>query len=157
MLDGLESELMSIRKRVFNYITFGDQLLVLDHVNQPDLAMQIPGGTIEADESPAVAAIREAEEETGLSGFELKSFLGDFEKDLSCLGRAEIIHAYFFHLELTARPALRWQHAELNAHDQADPIMFELYWVDMIPKPKLGGIDDAMYDELLESVRSNAS
>lgn len=148
---------MCIRKRVFTYITFNDQLLVLDHVNQPDLSMQIPGGTVEAGESPVVAAIREAEEETGLTSLKLKTFLGDFRKDLSSLGRAETIHAYFYHLEVMEPPAQRWQHSEMDAHNQADPILFELYWVNIEPKPKLGGIDDAKYDELLFSLRCNTS
>lgn len=76
---------MSIRKRVFTYITFNRKLLVIDHVDYPHLKMQIPGGTIEEGESPMHAAIREAEEETGLSGLALKTFLGDFEKDLSLI------------------------------------------------------------------------
>jgi len=148
---------MFIRKRVFTYITYKDQLLVLDHVNQPDLVMQIPGGTIESGESPKEAAVREAEEETGLSGLKIKTFLGDFEKDLSSIGRAETIHAYFYHLEVTEPPALRWQHSEMHAHNQDESILFELYWVRVDPKPNLGGIDDAKYNEFMDSVRCNAT
>ena len=146
---------MLIRKRVFTYITFRSQLLVLDHVNQPDLLMQIPGGTIEVGELPAEAAIREAEEETGLSGLTLKSFLGDFEQDLSSLGRADTIHAYFYHLEVTDTPPMRWQHSEKDPHNRVEPILFELYWVKLDPKPNFGGIDGAKYDGLLDSHYSN--
>lgn len=140
-----------MRRRVFTYITFKDQLLVLDHVNQPDLHMQIPGGTIEVGELPADAAIREAEEETGLSGFTVKSSLGDFEQDLSSLGRAEIIHAYFYHFEISEVPPMRWQHSECDPHGQAEPILFELYWVKLVPRPNFGGLDGAKYVALLES------
>ena len=125
---------MFIRKRVFTYITYKDRLLVLDHVNQPNLVMQIPGGTIESGETPKEAALREAEEETGLSGLKIKTFLGDFEKDLSSIGRAETIHAYFYHLEVSEPPAQRWQHSEMHAHNQAEPILFELYWVKWLPE-----------------------
>lgn len=148
---------MSIRKRVFTYITFTDQLLVLDHVHYPDLFRQIPGGTIEAGESPAEVAMREAEEETGLLGLKLKSFLGDFGKDLSSLGKEETVHAYFYHLEVTGQPPLRWRHSETDPHGAVEPILFELYWVNINPKPMLGGIDDAKYDELIASLHCNAA
>ena len=56
-----------MRHRVFTYITRADQLLVLEYVNGRYREPHIPGGTVEANESPAVAALREAQEETGLS------------------------------------------------------------------------------------------
>ncbi len=87
---------MSLRQRVFIYITYQGKLLVFDYVDNPDLRMQVPGGTIEEGELPAHAAIREAKEETGLPEISLKSFLGEFEKDLAPFGREETIHAWFF-------------------------------------------------------------
>lgn len=148
---------MHLRKRVFTYITHKGKLLVFDHVENPDLGMQIPGGTIEDGELPEQAAIREAKEETGLSEMSVKSFLGEFKKDLALIGRKETIHAWFFHLEASGQPPLRWRHSETDPHDRTDSIEFELYWVELYPKPELGGIDDGMYDQLLESVFCNAS
>lgn len=51
----------------------GDELLMFKH---PNAGFQIPAGTVEAGESPEEAVCREAAEETGLSGFELRAGLG---------------------------------------------------------------------------------
>ncbi len=55
-----------LRQRVFTYITRGDQLLILEYVDGRYLEPQIPGGTVKLGELPAQAALREAQEETGL-------------------------------------------------------------------------------------------
>jgi len=141
-----------LRQRVFTYITREDELLVFDHVDHKYLEPQIPGGTIEEGEEPEVAAIREATEETGLTTFRVKSFLGSFTRDLRPIGRDETIHAWFYHLETTEQTERKWRHLELDPSEGTDPIEFELYWVPLSNIPKLGGIDDAMLSELEESV-----
>lgn len=49
------------------------QLLLFQH---PTAGIQIPAGTVEADEQPAAAALREAQEETGLAGLVIAQALG---------------------------------------------------------------------------------
>lgn len=59
----------------------------------------IPGGTVEAGESPAEAAVRECWEETGLRavvGPEVTHF-----KNLDTNGRDQTFHTVTYHLELT--------------------------------------------------------
>ena len=146
-----------MRDRVFNYITCNSQLLVFDHVAQPELTMQIPGGTVEFEESPECAAIREGREETGIVKLEVKNFLGDFEKNLMHIGKNETIHAWFFHLEAIGSFPSRWRHFEQSPHDKGDAIEFELYWIHLVPKPAFGGIDGAKYDRLMESVLCDVS
>lgn len=51
----------------------GDELLLFQH---PYGGIQVPAGTVEAGEAPDDAARREAAEETGLSGIELRACLG---------------------------------------------------------------------------------
>lgn len=51
----------------------GDELLLLEH---PFAGIQIPAGTVEAAEAPEDAVRREAAEETGLRGLELRTYLG---------------------------------------------------------------------------------
>jgi 8-oxo-dGTP pyrophosphatase MutT (NUDIX family) len=51
----------------------GKELLLLEH---PFAGIQIPAGTVEEGETPEDAARREAAEETGLSGIELRAHLG---------------------------------------------------------------------------------
>ncbi len=50
------------------------ELLLFRH---PNAGIQIPAGTAEPDETPEVAAWREAAEESGLTGLELKCLLGE--------------------------------------------------------------------------------
>src|SRR5699024_1142845 len=45
----------------------GQVLLVRRRVSEGDLSWQFPGGQVEAEESGAQAAVRETQEETGLS------------------------------------------------------------------------------------------
>ncbi len=146
-----------MRNRVFTYITQGSKLLVLDYVDHSYLEPQIPGGTIEPGESPEEAALREAEEETGLTGLTIISFLGSFNKNLRAIGRDEIIKAWFFHLEAVDSTPQKWRHIELDPHDGTDPITFELHWVPMDAIPKLGGIDNEMLSKLSESVAKHVA
>lgn len=55
------------------------QLLLFEH---PNAGVQIPAGTVEAGESPEQAVLREAAEETGLTGFSVLRYLGCVEKEL---------------------------------------------------------------------------
>jgi 8-oxo-dGTP pyrophosphatase MutT (NUDIX family) len=121
-------------------------------VDRRYLEPQVPGGTVEHEEKPAEAAIREASEESGLVDLRVVSFLGSFKKDLRCFGRDEIIYAYFYHLETAQVTPSRWKHFELDPSEGTDPIEFELYWVPLQCIPKLGGIDDAMLSDLQVSV-----
>ena len=143
-----------MRHRVFTYITRAHELLVLDHVDHRYLDPQIPGGTIEENETPEAAAIREAQEETGLKSLEVVSFLGSFERDLTDIGRDEVITAWFFHLKTNESTPSSWRHLETDPSDGAEPIEFELYWVPIHEMPKLGGIDNEMLRELKKSVLS---
>ena len=49
-----------MRKRVYLYIVKNSDILVLRHIDFPDLGLQIPGGTVEPDETPIYAAARDA-------------------------------------------------------------------------------------------------
>lgn len=143
--------------RVFTYITRNDQLLVFDHLDRSYIQPQIPGGTIEPGETPENAALREAQEETGLNSLKLVSFLGSFERDLSDIGRDEIITAWFFHLRTDEPTPTSWRHFELHPSEGTEPVEFELYWVPINDTPKLGGIDETMLKELKNSVIHNAA
>ncbi len=143
------------RDRVFTYITQGTRLLVIEYVDRSYAEPQIPGGTIEPGESPEQAALREATEETGLSGLKVVSFLGSFIRDLRSIGRNETITTWYFHLSADDVTPERWRHAERDPHEGTDPVLFELSWVALDAIPKLGGIDNEMLPELAESVASS--
>lgn len=133
-----------LRKRVFTYITRGDQLLILEYVDGSYTLPQIPGGTVKQGESPEQAALREAYEETGLTALQVVKCLGHFERDLTGIGRAETIQAWFFHFELDSSEGL-------------GPIEFALSWVPLDAIPISGGIDQAMCTQLHASVREHAA
>lgn len=144
-----------LRHRVFTYITRADQLLILEYVDGRYLLPQIPGGTVKKDELPAQAALREAQEETGLTALQLVKCLGSFERDLTDIGRDETIVAWFFHLHTDEATPLSWRHFECDSSEGFGPIEFALSWVPLNAIPQLGGIDKAMLPELLESVSEN--
>jgi 8-oxo-dGTP pyrophosphatase MutT (NUDIX family) len=57
----------------------GPELLLFEH---PFAGTQIPAGTVEVDEAPEAAALREANEETGLSEFANVRLLGSREDSM---------------------------------------------------------------------------
>lgn len=144
-----------MRHRVFVYITRHESLLVLDYVDCRYLLSQIPGGTVKDGETPEQAALREASEESGLTGLELVKFLGSFEKDLAEIGRNEIITAWFYHLKTTEPTPETWTHFENDPSEGGEPIEFKLRWVPLDNIPDLGGIDAMMLIALKESFIEN--
>lgn len=72
------------------YVVRDGRLLVFRHRDHPLAGVQVPAGTLHPDEPPAAGALREAEEETGRSGFRILRALhlaeegnGDFWFDFS--------------------------------------------------------------------------
>lgn len=145
-----------MRHRVFTYITREDQLLILEYVDGRYLQPQIPGGTVEAGEQPEQAALREAQEETGLAALEVVSYLGSFERDLTDIGRDETIVAWFYHLRTHESTPVTWRHFENDSSEGLDPVEFAVSWAPLDNLPELGGIDEAMLTELRASLHNNA-
>jgi 8-oxo-dGTP pyrophosphatase MutT (NUDIX family) len=116
-----------MRRRAFCYITRkgpdGLQLLVFQHPD-PAAGVQTPGGTIDAGETPQDGAVREAIEETGLTGFRRPRLLAvdTFE------GQDETVERYHVHLPTQGPTADRWDHTV--THGEADAGMrFHLFWL----------------------------
>ena len=61
------------KQKVVCYIVRDGRLLVFKHLDEPwdESGLQVPAGSIKADETPEDAAIREASEETGLIALRL--------------------------------------------------------------------------------------
>ena len=118
---------MATIHKVVAYITFERRLLVFEHVRIPEAGVQIVQGTVEEGEAPEGAVMREAEEETGLSGLTLAGLLGGEFLKLRRGGSPQCQHRSYFHLDLPGKPAGRWRHYEAHASDGSPPIEFELY------------------------------
>ncbi len=116
--------------------------MLLSHVDYPHLKLQIPGGTIEAGEEPADAALREAEEETGLKTLQPVGLLGEDVHDMREYGHQEIIHGWFYHFTTDGfELGRRWRHNELHAHGGGGPIRYELSWYPIHNLPPTHGRD----------------
>ena len=143
---------MELKHKVFAYITSGSRLLVFDHAHHPEAGTQVPAGTRFEEELPEDAVLREAEEETGLSGLRVAGFLG--EVDHLVPERNQLHRRRFYHLVCLSSEIEGWQHHERFPSDgTTEPILFELFWVDM-PNgvPVLAPGHDAMLGKLMESM-----
>ncbi len=121
---------MRIVQKAFAYVTNRDRLLVLRHPNSPQVGLQVPAGTIKHWESPQSAALREAQEETGLRSLHVESPLGSCTFNSSPYGENEIHERHFFHLEAVGEFPELWNHYESDPEGGSKPILFELSWVE---------------------------
>src|SRR5690348_6110491 len=103
-----------MKRKVDAYITHERRLLVFRHVDFPEAGIQVPGGTVEPGEEWEAAALREAEEETGLPDLRLVGLLGETTFDLAAYGRDEVNQRRFYHLRCKGTPPVTWRHAELT-------------------------------------------
>ena len=123
----------NVKSKAFAYITNRNRLLVFIHPFAPEAGIQVPAGTIKANERPEEAVLREAFEETGLSGLVVDTFLGEDERDMSDFGRDEIHHRRFYHLRCEGDPPATWRHEEHDspADPKLVPIIFEFFWAPL--------------------------
>ncbi|MDX1689345.1 MAG: NUDIX domain-containing protein [Candidatus Promineifilaceae bacterium] len=147
---------MKTIQKAVAYITCREHLLVFRQPESPEAGIQVPAGTIEPDESPARAVLREAHEETGLDDLAIRTSLGtcDFQFERPS-GQRERVRRHYFHLEChTADVTRRWIHLEQNPSEGLpDPIPFELYWVKYPEDvPPLSGYLDEMLAALPDDI-----
>jgi 8-oxo-dGTP pyrophosphatase MutT (NUDIX family) len=128
--------------KVLAYITHQNRLLIFSHPDFPEAGLQVPAGSVEPGETLAEAVLREADQETGLSGLKLIAYLGSLVYDMSAYIPADALvcptlhQRHFFHLALSGPAPTRWQHYETSG-GQREPILFELFWVGLDQVPEL--------------------
>lgn len=121
-----------VRRKVLAYITHDSCLLVFRQPDFPEAGIQVPGGSIEQDERPEDAVLREAFEETGLAGLALGAYLGDSRHDYSPFGRDEIHHRHYYHLTIEGHVPERWQHLERNPSEGVyESVLFDFFWAEL--------------------------
>jgi len=128
------------RRRVVAYITCAGRLLIFRHVDHPDAGLQVPGGTLDPQETPEDGVLREAFEETGLSGLRLGQFLGT--------ARWRHVKSWFFHLTVEEPVEETWRHIEADPSIGGGPLLFELFWVPLDSVPPLNGDQGAYLKRL---------
>ena len=114
------------RQRVYAYITSEKGLLILEHPEHPEAGLQVPGGTVEENEPPSAAVVREVAEETGLETVLIAEGLGNCEFDMRQYGHDETQLAWYFHLTCEEETEDEWYFQE--SHSVTTPIPFRLYW-----------------------------
>jgi len=122
---------------------------VFTHPHSPEAGVQVPAGTVEKDETPNEAILREAYEETGLKRLKIRQFLGTREYDFSNSGQSERHRWHFYHLELEGTATATWRHFEQHPSDgSSKPIEFEFHWVNVTDKIKLAPHQGDLLDSL---------
>ena len=115
--------------RCVAYITRGDQLLVFEQIKYPEVGVQVPAGHPKENESLESAVLREAEEESGLTGFIIVDYLGWKEYDFSDQGYG-VERRHFYHLIYEGETPVSWIHTEKDPSIGPDTELdFLLYWV----------------------------
>jgi 8-oxo-dGTP pyrophosphatase MutT (NUDIX family) len=120
------------KQKVVCYIVRGRRLLVFRHLDEPwdQSGLQVPAGSIKHGESPEVAALREAAEETGLSALRLVRKIGETHYDMAPY-RPEKHHRHVFHLAVDEATPERWISQENDPEDGSGPKRFECYWIPL--------------------------
>lgn len=140
---------MVIYRKAYAYITHNNRLLVFTQPDFPEAGIQVPGGSIEADETPEQGAIREAHEESGLTGLILGEFLGDRMNEVIVDQEYQHQHGHYFHVICPYNPPETWEHGEFdNSNGDPTPVRFAFYWVDLDSVPPLQGNRGAFLNEL---------
>lgn len=125
--------------------------MVFSHPLSPEAGIQVPAGTVCPGEPPQKAALREAEEETGLRGLRVVRYLGERHHPVPELD--EVHRRHFYHLACEETPSERWRRYEMDPHTGEAPPLFELFWVPLPHGvPPLAPGHDALLPELLATL-----
>nr|WP_274638045.1 NUDIX domain-containing protein [Microbacterium bovistercoris] len=120
-------------RKVVGYVVYEGRLLVFTHddVSLDVTGVQVPAGTIEPDESPEAAVVREVFEETGCA-VRVVSALGIERYDV-WPSKSEVHERHFFQLALVDLddPPERWGAGEEAPSDGGVAQQWTCYWVPL--------------------------
>lgn len=112
-------------------------LLLFTHVDHPEAPIQIPGGTVEADEAIEHALHREIEEEAGLCGLAIARKLG--VSSLPSGARADVVlERHCFLLRAPAGTPDEWLHT-VKGQGVDRALRFHYRWHTVSPGFTLAG------------------
>jgi 8-oxo-dGTP pyrophosphatase MutT (NUDIX family) len=139
-------------QKVVAYIVRDGRIVVFTHADDSTMdesGIQVPAGTLEPGELPADAVLREAREETGLSGLRIVRYLGAAEYDMRpSQDTLQIRH--FFQLTVDGDVRERWYEYE-RGDGSLDPIRFELYWLPLRQVQVVGAGQAALAGRIVDS------
>jgi 8-oxo-dGTP diphosphatase len=138
--------LHGLREKAVCFVVRGAELLVFDHVPAEDSGVQLPAGGVDAGETPAQAAIRELDEESGLelnSPAHLLSY--EWKAQLPDRYTRQVCHAFAFVAPRTTPDV--WQ-------KRADEHLFAFRWAP-VASPGLDWEMDAALPELIHHLQES--
>lgn len=139
--------------KVLAYITHAGRLLVFRQPHAPEQGTQVPGGSVEPAETFEVAALREAREETGLTGLSFAAYLGSAVYELQVdPGPSHLRH--FVHLTCEGSPAENWREVEGPSATRSETTLRDLWW-QPLPTVALDWQMDALLPELERRLRTS--
>ncbi|WP_214109241.1 NUDIX hydrolase [Acrocarpospora catenulata] len=142
----------TVRDKALCYIVQDGQLLVFRHLDYSyeEVGIQVPAGTVNPGEDPASAALREAQEETGLTQLTIVRKLGTVDYDITPY-RPEIQRRHIFQLALHQDTPQRWTSQEDNDGTSQQPIRFECFWIPLehghVLQAGQGALVSRLFDE----------
>jgi 8-oxo-dGTP pyrophosphatase MutT (NUDIX family) len=144
-----------VRKRVVVYVTRErggrHELLVFDHRDMPEVPTQVPAGRIDAHESLEEGALREVEEETGLTGMRIAGELADADEFERLFGPGAH-RSWAFHAVADAAGPDPWEHL-VSGTGMDSGLVFLCRWVPLDDCPPLWGEPDPLVERLRRSIR----
>jgi 8-oxo-dGTP pyrophosphatase MutT (NUDIX family) len=126
------------------------EVLVFEHADFPEAGLQVPAGTLEPGEDPADGALREAYEESGLSGLSIGRFIGVFDWLRSDLNQLHHRHVYV--LTCAERVRDTWLHT-VTAGEEDQGLRFRFYWLAADVAKQALSADQGAYIDLALSSR----
>ena len=124
--------------KAFAYVIRRGRLLVFRQPEALQLGLQVPAGTIDENETPEQAVLREAREETGLDGLRIVKKLGEYARDMRDVGEDTVHHRHYFELALDRHDAPEtWRWYERDSCNGGPPIAFDFLWVPLDAVPAL--------------------
>jgi 8-oxo-dGTP pyrophosphatase MutT (NUDIX family) len=104
------------------------ELLVFSHARFPEAGLQVPGGSLDAGESPVDALHRELLEEAGLSNLTVLRPLAPRILPFPTHGEPVCYHA--FHLSSSAQLPDQWVY-QVSAGEDDRGLLFEYFWLPL--------------------------
>jgi 8-oxo-dGTP pyrophosphatase MutT (NUDIX family) len=118
-------------EKVVAYVVRDDCIAAFIHDDDADpvreSGLQVPAGTCEPGEEPAEAVLREAREESGLTGLRVVRYLGEAVYDMRPYANA-VHHRRFFHLAAPGPVPDEWRHVERDG-GPGQPRPFRFCWL----------------------------
>lgn len=143
---------METSRKVFAYITRGPEekreLLVFEYKGEPEMGLQVPGGSIAEGELLIDALYREVHEETGLPS-DVLEFVGKIHKyNYYPQHRDKVYERNVFHFEYTGEQVDSWEHT-IKSQGRDNGLVVQFHWEPVDDLPALAAEQDNTI-ELLE-------